>query len=171
MHWFHRDRKKEFLHKMEVFVDRSIPYTLVILLFVILAEMFAPEKTAPFHAYISFIDWSIIAIFVTDLLFKYKRSNSVKGFFKQYWLEIIATLPAFMLVKVIEEFRFIANLDETLAMSQEAFEFGERVGSKASRLQQFERFLRPLSRLPRFFKAFHFYEHPRHRILPRWIAK
>ena len=102
----------------------------------------------------------IIAIFIVDLGFKYARTRNVPKFFKKYWMEIIAIFPAFLVVRVIEEFVIIANLEGSLVLSQEALEVEARAGSRASRLHYFSRFVMPLARLPRFLKAFKFYERP-----------
>ena len=63
-------------------------------------------------------------------------------------------------IRMIEEFILIVNLEETFILSQEALEVEARTGTRASRLHYFARFVRPLARLPRFLKAFKFYERP-----------
>jgi len=151
---------KRWLHKIEVFADRSIPYALVLLLFLILGEIFFTEKIEPFSVYVSIIDGIIITIFIIDLAFKYVSSKSIPKFLKTHWMEIIAVFPAFLVVRIIEEFVIIANLEGSLVLSQEALEVEARAGSRASRLHYFSRFIRPLARLPRFLKAFKFYERP-----------
>ena len=151
---------KRWMHKIEIFADRSIPYALVLLLFLILGEIFFHGKIEPFSFYVSVIDGIIIAIFVVDLAFKYVRSKNIPQFFKNHWLEIIAIFPAFLVVRIIEEFVIIANLEGSLVLSQEALEVEARAGTRASRLHYFSRFVMPLARLPRFLKAFKFYERP-----------
>jgi len=151
---------KRWLHKIEIFADRSIPYALVLLLFLILGEIFFSNKIEPFTFYVSVIDAIIIALFVVDLAFKYVRSKSIPKFFKAHWMEIIAIFPAFLVVRIFEEFIIIANLEETILLSQEGLEVEARAGTRASRLHYFSRFVKPLARLPRFLKAFKFYERP-----------
>ncbi|MBL7056081.1 hypothetical protein ISS07_04170 [Candidatus Woesearchaeota archaeon] len=150
----------KFFKKTEIFIDRLIPYVLIILLGVIAAELSFPSWAEHYHLQITLIDGIIIGIFVVDLIFKYRRIRDAYIFFKMYWLEIIAVFPAFIFVRMIEEFVLIANLEEALLLSQEGIEVGERVGSRANRIHYFSRFLRPLARLPRFFKAFRFFERP-----------
>tara|TARA_Y100000310_G_C20699991_1_gene828843 strand:+ start:1069 stop:1539 length:471 start_codon:yes stop_codon:yes gene_type:complete len=151
---------KKWLHKIEVLADRAIPYALIVLLFVIFAEVLFPQVVEPYHLHISIIDGIVIGIFAVDLGFKYVRSKNIPQFFRKYWIEIIAVLPAFLVVRIVEEFMIIANLEETFILSQEALEVEARAGTRASRLHYFARFVRPLARLPRFFKAFKFYERP-----------
>ena len=151
---------KRWLHKIEVFADRSIPYALVLLLFLIIGEVFFTDKFEPFSIYISIIDTLIIIIFIVDLGFKYARTRNVPKFLKKYWIEIIAIFPAFLVVRIVEEFIIIANLEESFILSQEALEVEARAGTRASRLHYFSRFVMPLARLPRFLKAFKFYERP-----------
>jgi len=151
---------KRWLHKIEKFADRAIPYVLILLLILIIGEVFYSHKIEPYSFYVSIVDGIIIAIFVVDLSFKYVRTKKVKKFFRKYWLEIIAILPAFLIVRVVEEFFVLARLEESIVLSQEALEVEARTASKASRLHYFARFAKPLARMPRFFKAFEFYERP-----------
>jgi len=60
----------------------------------------------------------------------------------------------------MEEFIIILNLEESIAISQELAEVGERSIPRTARAHYFGRFVRPLARLPRFLKAFSFYERP-----------
>ena len=151
---------KRWLHKIEVLADRLIPYSLVLLLFIIIGEVFFTQEIEHFSIYISFLDGMIITIFIVDLGFKYVRTKNIPKFFKKYWIEIIAIFPAFVVVRIIEEIVVFANLEQTLVLSQEALEVEARAGTRASRLHYFSRFVKPLARLPRFLKAFKFYERP-----------
>lgn len=151
-----------WVHRIEILADRSVPYALLVLFFVIVGELFFTERIENYKLYVSIIDGIIIGIFVVDLSFKYYRSKSMPDFLKNHWLDIIAVFPAFLFVRMVEELRIIANLEETILLSQESLEIGEKVGSKTSRIHYFARFARPLARLPRFLKAFSFYERPHH---------
>ena len=151
---------KQWVHKIEVIVDKLIPYSLVILFFVILMEIFFSDAIEPYHVSVSIIDGIIIGIFAVDLLFKYNRAKDIEKFFRTYWLQIIALFPAFIFVRVVEEFVIILNLEESIAISQELVEVGEKSLPRASRARYFGRFIRPLARSPRFLKAFSFYEKP-----------
>jgi len=75
-------------------------------------------------------------------------------------LEIIAIFPAFLVLRLVEEFAIIVNLEESIVVSQEVIEVGERTLPRTSRIHYFSRFVRPLARFPRFLKAFSFYEKP-----------
>ncbi len=162
---------KKWLHKIELIVDKVIPYCLILLLFVIIGQIFFGHEIEPYHAYVSIIDGVIIFIFVLDLIFKYVRIRKFPKFFRKYWLEIIAVFPAFLVLRLIEGFVTIANLGGTIQSSiHEVLEIEkegkilvreiERTGKEASRLRYFSRFIRPIARFPRFLKAFSFYEKP-----------
>ena len=151
---------KQWVHKIEVIVDKSIPYSLVILSFVILMEIFFSDIIEPYHVYVSIIDGFIIGLFIVDLMFKYDRAKDIENFFRTYWLQIIALFSAFIFVRVIEEFIIVLKLEESIAISQELIEVGEKSIPRTTRAHYFGRFVRPLARLPRFFKAFSFYEKP-----------
>ena len=66
---------KPWLHKVEVIVDKSIPYILVILLFVIIGEIFYAHQIEPYSFFVSVVDNAVILIFVIDLTFKYMRTK------------------------------------------------------------------------------------------------
>jgi len=169
---------KRWLHKVELLVDKIIPYSLVLLFFVIIGEIFFSEKIEPYSFYVSVIDGFIIFIFVVDLIFKYVRIRNFPKFFRSYWLEIIAVFPAFLVLRLAEEFIIIAKLGETFESVGETAQSAlhevvgiekegkilmreaERIGPGVSRLRYFHRFVRPLARFPRFLKAFSFYEKP-----------
>jgi len=153
---------KPWLHKIEVLVDKIIPYSLILLFFLIIAGLFFEHEIEPYNNYVSLIDSIIIFIFVLDLGFKYARTKKFPTFFKKYWLEIIAIFPAFLVLRIVEEFAIIINLEETIVAGQEVVELGERTIPRTSRIRYFSRFLRPLARFPRFLKAFSFYEKPGH---------
>ena len=151
---------KRWLHKIELWVDKIIPYLLVLLFFVIIGEIFFAHEIEPYRVFVSIIDGFIIFIFVIDLIFKYIRIRNFPKFFRSYWLEIIAIFPAFLVLRVVEEFAIILNLEESIGLSQEVIKVGDRTIPRASRMHYFSRFIRPLARLPRFLKAFSFYEKP-----------
>ncbi len=161
---------KSWLHKIEAVVDKLIPYLLVVLLFLIIGEIFYAEKIEPYRFFVSFVDNMVVVVFVFDLIFKYMRAKHFPEFFRQHWLEIIAVFPAFLFVRIIEEFLPISRIEISQSALHEAMEAKregkliamevERVGAEASRIRYFARFIRPLARLPRFLRAFSFYEKP-----------
>ena len=169
---------KRWLHKIELRVDKSIPYLLVLLFFVIIGEIFFAHEIEPYRVFVSIIDGFIIFIFVIDLIFKYVRIRNFPKFFRSYWLEIIAVFPAFLVLRLAEEFIIIAKLGETFESVGETAQSAlhevvgvekegkilmreaERIGPGVSRLRYYHRFIRPLARFPRFLKAFSFYEKP-----------
>jgi len=151
---------KVWLHKIERIVDKAIPYLLILLLFVIIGEIFFASEIEPYSNYVSIIDGFIISVFILDLTFKYIRIRNFPKFFKSYWLEIIAVFPAFLVLRIMEEFAIIVNLEEFIGISQDVIEVGDRTAPRVSRMRYFSRFIRPLARFPRFLKAFSFYERP-----------
>ena len=151
---------KVWLHKIERIVDKSIPYLLILLLFVIIGEIFFASEIEPYRMFVSFVDGFIIFVFVVDLTFKYIRTRNFPKFFKKFWLEIIAIFPAFLILRVMEEFVIIVRLEESIGISQDVIEFGDRTIPRVNRIRYFSRFIRPLARFPRFLKAFSFYERP-----------
>ncbi len=160
---------KPWLHKIEHLVDRIIPLSLVVLFLIIIGEFFFYDVLQPYHAIINTIDYSIIGLFILDLGFKYVRIHNIPRFFRECWLEIVALLPVFFVVRVFEMFVPLTRLDLASDAAHGLIEAeakwgllakeAERTG-EASRLAVLQRIIRPLARLPRFLKAFSFYERP-----------
>lgn len=160
---------KLWLHKIEHIVDRLIPLSLILIFLLVVGEISYYDALQPYHLAIDIVDYAIIFLFVIDLAFKYARIRSIPRFFRECWLEIIALLPAFIVVRVFELFAPLARLDvvsdaahgilETEAKWGLLVQEAERTG-QASRVAMLHRLIRPLARLPRFVKAFTFYERP-----------
>lgn len=161
---------KPWLHKIEVIVDESIPYLIVLLIFIIGGEFFFPEELKPYGAAVSVIDGFIVFVFILDLYFKYIRLNDAKIFFRKYWLEIISLLPVFLVFRLFERLIPLANAGERVQSSiHNALEMEregklivrevERAG-QISRVRVLTRLVRPLARIPRLIRALSFYEKP-----------
>lgn len=117
-----------WLHKVEKLVDRIIPPLLVVLLLIIIADIFFAEEFAPYHLYVDYFDAFLISVFAADLAFKFHRVRKVPKFIRMYWIEIIATIPFFLIFRFMEFFR----LDEIL-------EQGQRFAHEAGELEKLER--------------------------------
>ncbi|MBN2111949.1 ion transporter [Candidatus Woesearchaeota archaeon] len=164
---------KEWMHKVELVVDKLIPPMLVALLFLIIIEIFFEEFAHTYEFWIVLADYIVISVFVLDVLFKYIRIKPFKKFLKESWLDIIAIFPFALLFRFVEGFFEIFALSEIVKESQSVLheathlekEAGkivkevERAG-KVARTTRFARFIRPVARAPRFVKAFAFYEKP-----------
>jgi hypothetical protein len=176
---------KRWLHKLEYIVDKIIPYLLVILIFVIVIELGFHSWAEENHLLhpIEIIDYFIIFVFVVDLIFKYVRVHSIPLFLRKYWLEIIAVFPFFLFFRLAELAFGIREVSEGVKTAQsithttteleremaflkegeKLLKEGEKI-AKVERSARLTRFLRPLLRIPRFFKKIpemlHFYNKP-----------
>lgn len=172
---------KRWMHKIEVFVDKAIPYMLVLLLAIIVLELFFEEfvKHNHLHPYLAASDYLVISVFVADLVFKWIRIRNVPKFIKKCWLDIIAVFPFFLFFRAfeaiagalaIEAGETVATVQKVLHESVEVEKEGvkvleviEKEGTKASRLTRsarFSRFIRIVTRIPRFLKVIPFYAKP-----------
>ncbi len=158
---------KRSWHKIEVAVDKLIPFLLAVLVVLIVLDLFFPEIIEPYHLYVEIADYIIIAFFIVDLTFKFIRTKNAPKFLKKYWIEIIAVLPVFVVARIVEEMigLFVAAEDITRVQrivhgTVEVEEEGKRVAAEMGRSGRFGRFIRPFARFPRFAKAFGFYKHP-----------
>jgi len=173
------------MHILELIVDAIIPYCLVLLIIILILELGFKTfvEGHGLQTIIDISDYFIIAVFILDLLFKYIRVKSIPKFLRKYWLELIAVFPFFLLFRFAELAFGITGVSDTIKTAQSithsttelekeavALTEGEKVLTEGETLLKAERsvaltnFLRPLSRIPRFFKTLpqilHFYDKP-----------
>ncbi|MBI2550574.1 hypothetical protein HYV83_05345 [Candidatus Woesearchaeota archaeon] len=160
------------LHKTEVIVDRLIPPLLAGLLVVIVGELFFSHQFEWYKHYADWFDGLVILVFATDLSFKYSRIRKLPTFAKKYWLEIIATIPFFLIFRLFEFFKLSDLLETSQAFAHEGV-VAERIEKEAavivkeaaragevSRTARMLNAFRAISRFPRFIKAMPFFEKP-----------
>ena len=157
---------KAWLHKLEIIVDKSIPFLLVILLFIIIGEFWFHELIEHYRTAADIIDSFIIAVFVIDLCFKYNRIRNFPKFLRASWLDILAIFPFFLIFRIIEGSVGVIESAEVISRTQKVVHVGleiepevgkvlkegELFAKEASRAERFGRFLRPLTRGIRFLK-------------------
>jgi len=174
----------KWVHFIEIFVDKIIPYLVLLLLFIIIGEFAFHDLVNQYRIYVDIADYTILFFFLTDLCFKFYRIRNVKLFFRKYWLEVIAVFPFILVFRMFEELfillRFtgpieegqkivhtvteVAKIGEEQKIIRElsALEKETRVfrsieeGTKLSRTSMFLRFFR----LPRLARAIPVYEKP-----------
>ena len=171
---------KPWLHKVESFVDRAIPYALIVLAGIIIAEIFFKEFAHKHLLIIEILDYTIIAFFVVDLIFKYLRIRKFKEFIRECWLDIIAVFPFVLVFRIFEslslfirlpaEFREGQSIMHTILEGKKEFAefFGRgskliedaKLAGEISRTEKIMKAISPLARSPRLIKALPFYEKP-----------
>lgn len=149
--------------KFEIFVDSLIPYALVLIVAITVAEIAFSKVVQPYNWLIDVIDLWIIWVFIMDLLFKFKHAKSIPEFLKHYWPYIIAVFPFFLVLRVVERFYQISTIS-----SGSTIILGRYVASllNEARLARFAEVFRFLGFSTRFIRAVYFYENPkiRHKI-------
>ena len=166
---------KEWLRKIEFFVDRFIPCLLVLLIIVIVIDFFYHEIAEKYKFEIGLIDGFIVVVFVLDLFFKFRRSVSIPNFLKRYWLEILAVFPFYLIFRVIETTVGFLEVSGLIKQGQNILhssvevekEFAlivreaEEIEKVGARTRAFSKTLRVISRAPRLVAAASFYEDPK----------
>lgn len=108
----------DFWEKVEHYNAKLIPPALVVLLAVIIFELFIHVENHTIELIVKIADALVIAVFVIDLIFLAKKAKSVKFFFKNYWLDIIAVFPFVLFFNLLESAYRIAIATERLALGQ-----------------------------------------------------
>jgi hypothetical protein len=93
-----KKRHRHWLSIIEVFIDRSIPYMLVLLAVLIVLEFL--HIAEQYHDIFVRIDYVIIAFFVVDLCFKWYHTREILKFIKLYWIDIIAVFPFYAIFRL-----------------------------------------------------------------------
>ncbi len=138
-----KPKPESILESIEWFVDRVVPFALVLLFASVLSQFLYYdylEQHEMLFCLLSSLDWAIIVLLVIDLGFKFKKAKTGMKFLQEYWLEVIAVLPFFVVFRAFEG----------LAISLYFLTKGSvniPVGSQA-----LLRFLRPMARFPRFIR-------------------
>ncbi len=170
---------KPWLHKIEVIVDKIIPYLVLILLILIIGEFTHYKLIEENENLVLAIDYIIVLFFIMDLSFKYYRVRNAKIFIKKYWLDIIAVFPFFLIFRLVEEVIIFFRISSELVESQKILHTGIEISrisrelseeqrilreiQEATRLERtsiIARIIRPLERVPRIWRMLHFYERP-----------
>ncbi len=169
---------KRWMHKIELFVDKIVPWLVGILLIVIIIEFFFRQLAEEYRTIISILDGFIVFVFVLDLIFKYIRAKNIPDFLRNSWLDIIAVFPFYFFFRFMEGIASIFIAPETISEGQKILHEGvllekesakivknvEEAG-KISRTRFFARMLksqilRPLLRTSRLIKIIPFFEKP-----------
>ena len=165
---------KKWLRRLHRWTDFLLPYTLILIVFLIVCEFFFVSFYRAHLLIFDMLDWAVIAVFASDLGFKLHRARTVPKFIKTSWLDIIATIPFFYVFRLFESIgilsRFIdsgSDVQHFLSAGLEANRdlkalwHAENAAREVSRAERLARFLRPLFRTPRLLKSVHFFEKPR----------
>lgn len=164
----------KLLKKLEIFVDKILPYLIILLLFVIVIDLFYHDIAEIYRFYIGVIDLIIVIAFIIDLAFKYNRVRNISSFVRTYWLEILAIFPFYLMFRALEVTIGFLELSGFIKQGQNLLHTGievekeialisreaEEVERIGSRTRSIYRTVRTVSRAPRLFAAASFYEEP-----------
>ncbi|MEK6936544.1 MAG: hypothetical protein AABW58_00565 [Nanoarchaeota archaeon] len=168
----------EWLKKIELFVDRFIPYLLVLLIFVIVIELFFHDAAEQYRYHINILDGFIVLVFLLDLYFKYQKTKNIPTFVRKYWLEILAVFPFYLVFRFVETTLGFLEVSGIIKQGQNIFHSGlevekeiavvgrevveaEKLEKIGVRTRAIARTFRTVSRTPRLVAAAQFYEEPK----------
>ncbi len=164
---------KKWYSFLEIATDRIVPFAVIALLIILILEFFFGEIAETYHTAISITDYTIVGVFILDLIFKYLRIRKFKNFLKECWLDIIAVFPFFLIFRVFESFLILAELPKELRQAQLLLHEGLAItgegskliqeaeeAGKISRVKTIIRMFRGVEDSPKVVKALAFYEQP-----------
>ncbi len=138
-----------FWEKVEHYNAKLIQPALVVLLAVIIFELFIHVENHTIELIVKIADALVIAVFVIDLIFLAKKAKSVKFFFKNYWLDIIAVFPFVLFFRLAESTYRIAIATERLTIGQAILHETVEASKSAKVLAKSGKFVRIAARLLR----------------------
>lgn len=141
---------KRWVHWIEIFVDRAIPYILLLLLFIIIGEFAFHNFINKYRLSVNIADYVILGFFVIDLAFKFYRVRNVKLFLKKYWLEVIAVFPFVLVFRLFEEIFILLRFTVPLEEGQKVI----HAVSEAGKLGEEQKIIRELSQLEKETRVF-----------------
>jgi len=106
-----------FFEKVERYNRKLILPAAVILLFIIIDELFLHLEHHAVVLGVEIADYLIITIFVIDLIFLGIKARSVKFFFKNYWLDLLAVFPFALIFRLVGDAWRLFSVSE-LALGQ-----------------------------------------------------
>lgn len=113
-----------FWIKFELFINFLIPYSVLILLFIIIIDFFYFDIASKYHTLILILDNLIILVFLIDLIFKYLHLLNFKLFVRDYWLDILVIFPFFLFFRAIEEVLLYFKVSESVKATQNILHSG-----------------------------------------------
>ena len=138
-----------FWEKVEHYNARLITPALVVLLAIIIFELFIPVENHTIELIVKIADALVIAVFIIDLIFLAKKAKSVKFFFKNYWLDIIAVFPFVLFFRLAESTYRVAIATERLTIGQAILHETVEASKSAKVLAKSGKFVRMGARILR----------------------
>ena len=91
-------KNRKFKTDLEKFVNKAIPYVLVVLAGLIILDnpFWSLVDLENYEPYVSILDYIVVAFFVVDLYFKWEKTRNVGKFVRLYWIELLAVFPIYL---------------------------------------------------------------------------
>jgi len=108
----------KFWEKVEHYNGKLIPFAIVALLFVIVFELFINTENHLLELSVEILDYFVLAIFIIDLIFLGIKARTVKFFFKNYWLDMVAVIPIALILAIFSYFYSVFMAVERISLTQ-----------------------------------------------------
>lgn len=109
---------RKFWEKVQHYNTKLIPIAIFVLLFIIIFELFLHIENHILELIIQISDYFVLAVFVIDIIFLAIHSKSIKFFFKNYWLDLLAIIPIVLVFTIVSYIYRAAIATSRLAIGQ-----------------------------------------------------
>lgn len=143
---------EKFVDDAEIFIDKTIPYSLIILLYLLIVIFFFPEFEKQYYTIHLLLEAFVIGTFGADLVFKYLKLRNFPLFLKKYWLDVIIVFPFFLFFKLLEPVFSLFRLAGTFEGGSVLFHAGIEMQKELRLIGQVEGTAPKLMRMLRIMK-------------------
>ncbi len=117
---------------IEKYIDKSIPFAVLLLLIIIIVELFFKDLASANHTLFNILDKIVIGIFIIDLSYKYMHLRNFKNFVKIYWLDILVVFPFFLFFRFFESLIILLRIPEIFDYGQSIIHTGFEIQKEVS---------------------------------------
>jgi len=114
---------RDFLQWFEHFIDRIIPFLLIVLAFLLIVDnpFWTLIDLEHYEPWVTIFDGLVVLFFVIDLTYKWFRTRKIRKFLKLYWLDIIAVMPFYLAFRAYTQFAAFFVLSEEITETAQKF--------------------------------------------------
>src|SRR3990172_9098228 len=112
--------RNPYLSALEHFIDRSIPYLLILLGIMLLLEnpFWVLVHLDQYEPWVGIFDSVVVIFFILDLSFKWVHVRKLPKFLKLYWLDLIAVMPFYLFFRIYARAASLILVGEEIAEAQ-----------------------------------------------------
>ncbi len=110
--------------RFEIFIDRFIPFDVLLLIFIVLMELFYSNIVDTYKFQFILLNIFVYSVFIMNLVFKYNHLRNFPRFLRRYWLDVMVVFPFFAFLRFFEVVGLVFKFDKIIIITQRLFHTG-----------------------------------------------